>query len=156
MKSMEVFSELRKEGTCCCVMVRLQVSWLPAVRAVTQLRNRLLHCRIHKSLTTSFWGLFWFCHCDICSLRNLVVSLLTIFVLKLCRPYHCGYLKLVTLYRVQKVKATYQLILTFRLKASIFTACLSPDILGVNDKVNDWDGDSRQMWAEQVINCDKW
>ena len=39
----------------------------------------------------------------------------------------------------------YQLILTFRLKASIFTACLSPDTLGVNDKVNDWDGDSRQM-----------
>ena len=104
MKSMEVFSELRKEGTCCCVMVRLQVSWLPAVRAVTQLRNRLLHCRIYKSLTTSFWGLFWFCHCDIWSLRNLVVSLLTIFVLKPCTPYYSGYLKLVTLYRVQKSK----------------------------------------------------
>ena len=40
---------------------------------------------------------------DIWSLRNLVVSLLTIFVLKPCTPYHCGYLKLVTLYRVQKV-----------------------------------------------------
>ena len=50
--------------------------------------------------------------------------------------------------------AMYQLILTFRLKASIFTACLSPDILGVNDKK--WDGDSPQMWADEVINCDKW
>ena len=84
-----------------------------------------------------------------------MVSLLTILVHKLCRPYYSGYLKLVMLYRVQKVKATYQLILTFRLKASIFTACLSPDVLEVNDKVNDWDGDSRQMWADQEINCDK-
>ena len=50
MKSMEVFSELRKEGTCCCVMVRLQVSWLPAVRAVTQLRNRLVQVSDNKFL----------------------------------------------------------------------------------------------------------
>ena len=150
MKSMEVFSELRKEGTCCCVMVRLQVSWLPAVRAVTQLRNRLVQVSDNKFLRIililPLWHLLTTESCGVITYYICAQALQALLISSLSC---CAGLK-------KSKHAMYQLILTFRLKASIFTACLSPDTLGVNDKVNDWDGDSRQMWAEQVINCDKW
>ena len=146
MKSMEVISELRKENTMYMLLrhdealsqlIAGGVCSHPAQEPTSTLLN--LQVSDNKFLNI----LVLLTETDIWSLRNLVVSLLTIFVLKPYTPYYCGYLKLVMLYRVQKVKATYQLILTFRLKASIFTACLSPDVLGVNDKK--WAGDSRQM-----------